>query len=69
MAGFWLVSFPLGFHRVTRHDGVVSVSRGFTVEELAHLVMAATGVAPHVRRRLGFRLTARWTPRIAEAAT
>lgn len=69
MAGFWLVSFPLGFHSVTRHDGVVSVSRGFTVEELAELVMAATGVAPRVRRRLGFRLTARWTPRLAEAST
>jgi ubiquinone/menaquinone biosynthesis C-methylase UbiE len=65
MAGFWLVSFPLGFHRVTRHDGVVSVSRGFTLEELAHLVVAATGVTPRVRRRLGFRLTARWTPRAA----
>ena len=26
-AGFWLVSFPLGFHPVTRHDGVVSVLR------------------------------------------
>ena len=33
-AGFWLVSFPLRFHPVTRHDGTVSVMRGFTTSEL-----------------------------------
>jgi SAM-dependent methyltransferase len=59
--GFWLVSFPLCFHRVTRHDGVVSVLRGFTAADLDRLIRAATGVAPRVRRRLGFRLAARWT--------
>ena len=61
-AGFWLASFPLGFHRVTRHDGVVSVFRGFTSGELADVVRRATGVTPLVRRHLGFRLTAAWTP-------
>ena len=61
-AGFWLVSFPLRFHRVTRHDGVVSVLRGFTAGDLQRLVKTATGSAPSVRRRLGWRLTARWTP-------
>jgi len=61
-AGFWLVSFPLRFHRVTRHDGVVSVLRGFTAEDLTRLVRAATGNTPRVRRRLGFRLIARWAP-------
>lgn len=61
-AGFWLVSFPLGFHRITRHDGVLSVLRGFTTSELAGLVSAATGATPVVRRRLGFRITVRWTP-------
>jgi SAM-dependent methyltransferase len=61
-AGFWLVSFPLGFSPVTRHDGVLSVLRGFTPDELAGLVRAETGFTPVVRRRLGFRLTARWTP-------
>lgn len=60
-AGFWLVSFPLRFHRVTRHDGVVSVLRGFTVNELRALIRRATGVAPVVQRRLGWRVTARWT--------
>jgi hypothetical protein len=58
------VCFPLRYHRVTRHDGVVSIFRGFTARELNELIRAATGVAPIVRRRLGFRLTARWSPRI-----
>lgn len=60
--GFWLVSFPLRFHPVTRHDGVVSVLRGFTADELRRLVRAATGVEPIVKRRLGWRLTAQWSP-------
>lgn len=60
-AGFWLVSFPLRFHRVTRHDGVVSVLRGFTVADLKRLVRGATGVEPRIRRRLGWRLTADWS--------
>jgi ubiquinone/menaquinone biosynthesis C-methylase UbiE len=62
-AGFWLVSFPLAFHRVTRHDGVVSVLRGFTRHELREAVARATGAVPVVRRHLGWRLTARWSPR------
>jgi SAM-dependent methyltransferase len=60
--GFWLVSWPLGFHAVTRHDGFVSVLRGFTVDELARHVHAATGQRAEVRRHLGFRLTATWRP-------
>jgi SAM-dependent methyltransferase len=62
-AGFWLASFPLGFHPVTRHDGVVSVFRGFTAGELRSVIERATGVTPLVRQHLGFRLTASWTPR------
>jgi len=62
-AGFWLVSFPLRFHRVSRHDGVVSVLRGFTAKDLQRLVRAATGVNPVVRHHLGWRLTASWSPR------
>jgi hypothetical protein len=61
-AGFWLASWVIGFHRVTRHDGVVSVFRGFTATELTALVHEATGQRPHVTRSLGFRLTAVWTP-------
>jgi SAM-dependent methyltransferase len=61
--GFWLVSWPLGFHRVTRHDGFVSVLRGFTVDELARHVLVATGQRAEVRRHLGYRITATWRPR------
>ncbi|MFN2564326.1 MAG: methyltransferase domain-containing protein [Gemmatimonadaceae bacterium] len=60
--GLWLMSFPLRFHRVSRHDGVVSVLRGFTTGELARLVQEAVGVRPTVRRRLGWRITASWAP-------
>jgi len=61
-AGLWIGSFPLGFHPVSRHDGVVSVMRGFLPMELADLVERATGQRPTVRRRLGFRVTTSWTP-------
>ena len=60
--GIWIASFPLGFHPVSRHDGVVSVMRGFTPGELSQLVTAAIGRVPLVRRRIGFRITASWTP-------
>ncbi len=61
-AGIWATSFALGFHRVSRHDGVVSVMRGFVRSELADIVEAAVGTRPRVRRRPGFRLTTSWTP-------
>ncbi len=61
-AGLWLGSFPLGFHPVSRHDGVVSVMRGFIPVELAEIVETATGQRPAVHRRLGFRLTTSWNP-------
>ena len=61
--GFWLVSWPLGFHRVTRHDGFVSVLRGFTAEELRRHVLEATGHRADVRRHRGYRLTVSWRPR------
>ncbi|MGK2960833.1 MAG: methyltransferase domain-containing protein [Gemmatimonadaceae bacterium] len=61
-AGLWMGSFPLGFHPVSRHDGVVSVMRGFVPRELADIVERAVGHPPVVKRRLGFRLTATWVP-------
>ncbi len=61
-AGIWTSSFILGFHPVSRHDGVISVMRGFTPDELADAVQSATGRTPVVHRRLGYRLTASWTP-------
>jgi hypothetical protein len=61
-AGLWLVSFPLRFHAVSRHDGVISVLRGFTPGELVDTVNDAIARKPVVRRRRGFRVTASWAP-------
>ena len=61
-AGLWLVSFPLGFHAVSRHDGVVSVLRGFTREELSDTVKDAIARKPVVHQRRGFRITTSWAP-------
>ena len=61
-AGLWLVSFPLRFHAVSRHDGVVSVLRGFTPEEMVDTVSEAVARKPIVHRRRGFRITASWAP-------
>ena len=61
-AGLWLVSFPLRFHAVSRHDGVVSVMRGFTPDELSDTVTDAIARRPVVHRRRGFRVTASWAP-------
>jgi SAM-dependent methyltransferase len=61
-AGLWLASFPLRFHAVSRHDGVVSVLRGFTAGELRTTVTEAVGHAPIAHRRRGFRVTTSWAP-------
>jgi SAM-dependent methyltransferase len=61
-AGLWLVSFPLRFHAVSRHDGVVSVMRGFTTRELVDTVHDAVARRPTAHRRRGFRVTTSWTP-------
>src|SRR5439155_20526368 len=50
MAAWWLASFPSGLHAVTRHDGVVSLQRGYTRGEFAALCRAA-GVVATVRYR------------------
>jgi SAM-dependent methyltransferase len=65
--GFWLASWPLRFHAVTRHDGVLSVLRGFTRDELVALAERAGADAPRVRHRLGWRVVASWTPAAASA--
>lgn len=61
--GLWLASFVLGFHSVSRHDGVVSIMRGFLPRELAALVGSAIGQPSEARQRLGFRVTTSWRPR------
>jgi hypothetical protein len=68
-AGFWLASFPLRFHKVTRHDGVLSVMRGYTGGELSSAVFDAVGAQPTVHRRIGFRITTSWVPTASERAT
>ena len=67
--GLWLASFPLGFHPVSRHDGMLSVRRAFTVAELATLLDQAGGRDTHVTKRAGFRLvgTCR-APRVPSAS-
>ncbi len=61
-AGLWLASFPLGFHPWSRHDGVLSVLRGFTRTELRTLTVPVAGDGVVVRTHLGWRVTAAWTP-------
>ena len=61
-AGLWLASFPLRFHAVSRHDGVVSVMRGFTPEELVDTVREAVARKTVVHRRRAFRVTTSWAP-------
>lgn len=68
-SGFWLASWALRFHPITRHDGVLSVLRGFTRDELAALARAAGADAPHVRHRLGWRVVASWSPAPAASAS
>ena len=67
-AGLWMASFPLGFHPVSRHDGVLSIMRGYTRDELRRLVQASIGHVPNVKRQLGWRVTATWCPRAGRVA-
>lgn len=60
VAGLWASSFALGFHPVSRHDGIVSILRGFTRHDLTRMVRNATGATPLVRHALGWRVTAIW---------
>lgn len=60
--GLWVASFALRFHPVSRHDGVVSVMRGFTRAELKGIVSRALGIDVVPATRRGFRITAGWTP-------
>lgn len=61
-AGAWgirLAALALGFHRISRDDGMTSVRRGFSPAELRSLCCDA-GLPATVRRRPGFRLVAYW---------
>jgi SAM-dependent methyltransferase len=67
-AGFWLASTALRFHPITRHDGVVSVLRGFTPEEMDTLIRAAVGASASMDRGIFWRITAVWRKAPAPAA-
>ena len=62
MGLLWLVSWVLRFHAISRHDGVVSIRRGFLISELRPLVSKATTGMISCRARLGWRVTAAWNP-------
>jgi SAM-dependent methyltransferase len=62
LAGLWASSFALGFAPVSRHDGMVSIRRGFTCDDLTRLIRESTGITPVVQHSLGWRVTARWAP-------
>jgi len=59
---FWGAAMALGYHRVSRHDGLVSIGRGFTTSDLQAAIIGALGHGACIRKRLGWRLTATWTP-------
>jgi SAM-dependent methyltransferase len=59
MIWFWLGARLFGFDAATRADGITSVRRGFTAEELTAL-LDQSGVPSQVERTPGFRLVAAW---------
>ena len=61
MAGVWAASFGLAMDRVTRHDAVVSLKRGYTKRELDEILQEA-GVRTAARYRPGARIVAAWSP-------
>jgi hypothetical protein len=58
---FWCGARALGFDGVTVADGMTSLRRGYTANELRAL-LAAAGVRGTVDRRPGYRLVATWRP-------
>ena len=61
MAGVWAACFGLAMGRVTRHDAVVSLRRGYTRVEFSAMLRAA-GVRAVAHCRPGFRIVASWSP-------
>ena len=61
MAGMWLAAFPLGLHRTTRHDAVLSLQRGYTRGEFDGMLREAGVSAPAHYRPIA-RIVAAWEP-------
>jgi SAM-dependent methyltransferase len=58
---FWVGARALGFDRYTVADGITSIRRGYTANELRAL-LAQAGVQGRVVRRPMYRLVATWRP-------
>jgi SAM-dependent methyltransferase len=56
---FWVGARALRFDPMTRADGMTSIRRGYTPEELRRL-LAAAGIEATIDRRPGYRLVASW---------
>jgi hypothetical protein len=61
MVGVWTAGLALGMSRLTRHDAVVSLQRGYTRAEFAGMLREA-GVHAVTRYRSVSRIVAVWTP-------
>jgi len=61
---FWVGARALGFDPVTVADGMTSIRRGYTAQELRRMLREA-GVRAIVERRPGYRLVATWRPGLA----
>jgi hypothetical protein len=61
MAGVWAACLGLGMGRVTRHDAVVSLQRGYSRVEL-NAMLEEAAVPAVARYRPGFRIVAAWSP-------
>lgn len=59
---FWCGAQAFGFDAVTVADGMTSIRRGFSQDEMRSL-LARAGIEGRVYRRPGFRLVATWLPR------
>lgn len=61
---YWVGARALRFDPITVADGLTSLRRGYTADELRALLRAA-GVHATVERRPGYRLVATWRPGVA----
>ena len=61
MAAAWVACLGLGMDRMTRHDAVVSLRRGYTRAQF-NAMLEEAGVPAVARCRPGFRIVAAWSP-------
>jgi len=61
IVGVWAAVLGLRMSRVTRHDAIVSLKRGYTKREFDAMLREA-GVPAAAQYRPGFRIVAAWSP-------